>query len=580
VKQSYRKLSKKYHPDLVAQKFSSDDRDEGKVKDYYTDKFSKVNDAYGTLSNKKSKIKYDLYGNRGRELVLRDEKDYTMDLGSLGEEDKYKESVKEAYLRHKRAHFDDETRVQVNHELSLDLTEFSRLTRLALLRPHSMVGTAKFQVPINKKNMLVLSSTHIDRGLMNQKHITKVAWRRVVNDQVFTDVTFSWHNQVALTTLSMYHSLSNNQHRPSQAYLQWHLLTYPQVDVAGFDCGMDRMISDERKLYVRTGMGLFSKSFTTGIASANTDISLAISKTDYGSDNTLSFVLSQPLDEEMTHEDDDADDEEETSHNAAELNHEWSITQGTPIQEENGTPSFDLTTTYMQSISEQTDIGIGVGSGSEGVHVDLVVRRGRNRVSVPCFINFEFHWKTFILASFLPAVCFNSLKRFVYGPYKRRKQINAERVKREKIYHDTAPQREAQQRQLETLMPDILAKKEQEMDVNGVVIMNARYGNLSEEANSFEMKFPPWIDVTDALQYYVVDHKIHIEERPFHTLKGFYDPCPGERKQFRVVYKFQNKLHEFQVKDARAFSLPLSAHFVKELNDDDEGSLSSEEEED
>lgn len=568
VKNAYRKLSKEYHPDLCAQKFSGDESSEV-IRDYYTERFSRVNESYSILSDKKMKAKYDLYGEKGRSLVLRDENKFSNDLSDIGEEDRYKNSIREAYLRQKRKTFDEETRVQVTHELSLDVSKYTRLQKLTFLRPHAMVNTTKFQVPVNEKNLLIMSSSHVDRGMMNQKHSTAFTWRHVFSEEALTDIIFTWHNQIAITTIAMYHKFFSAQNRDSQAFLRWHLLSYPMINIAGFDFGFERALSDERKIYLQTDLGMFSQMITAGIASDVTDISLKVSKIENGSENTISFVYSQPLDEEIQSS---KLEDELQEHLGAELNHELSITQGTPIDDG---PSFDITTTYMQSISESTNIGIGVGSGSEGVHIDLVLSRGRNKLSIPCFINFEFHWKTFLLSSVLPAVCFNTVKRFIYGPYKRRKEINKQREKREEIFRETTAQRQKVQQELNNLMVEILSKKEEEMNVNGVVIMNARYGNLSEEANSFEMKYPPWIDVTDSLQYYVKDHRIDIIERPFYTLKGFYDPCPGEKKHLHVVYKFQNKLHEFQVADGRSFSLPLSEHFVKELNDDDNESISS-----
>lgn len=52
---------------------------------------------------------------------------------------------------------------------------------------------------------------------------------------------------------------------------------------------------------------------------------------------------------------------------------------------------------------------------------------------------------------------------------------------------------------------------------------------------------------------------------------GFYDPCFGEKKSLKVVYRFKNILHQVQVDDLAPLIAPLKCmlFFVSIINDVD-----------
>jgi len=43
---------------------------------------------------------------------------------------------------------------------------------------------------------------------------------------------------------------------------------------------------------------------------------------------------------------------------------------------------------------------------------------------------------------------------------------------------------------------------------------------------------------------------------------GFYDPCLGERKQLRIRYEFQERMHEVVVADMDHVALPIRCKFL------------------
>lgn len=138
------------------------------------------------------------------------------------------------------------------------------------------------------------------------------------------------------------------------------------------------------------------------------------------------------------------------------------------------------------------------------------------------------------------------------------------------------------------LLSESVAKKlESEESRDGLVIISAIYGKLplsnldsvrvlstqgiKELAESIRAQFQflktaklpvsdkkEFIDVTIPVQSLVSNGQLHISGgHSKSNLFGFYDPCFGEKKQLRITYQFQGRLHEVTVKDKAPVAAPL-----------------------
>ncbi|KAJ3300834.1 hypothetical protein HK104_000027 [Borealophlyctis nickersoniae] len=246
-----------------------------------------------------------------------------------------------------------------------------------------------------------------------------------------------------------------------------------------------------------------------------------------------------------------------------------------------------------KKVSKHSRLEIGVTCGAAG-GTSLRIRLSRlgQRFVVPIILSPELDFKLAVWATVLPVCASVALNQFYFGP-KRRRQLaqRLEEVRAENA--ELLAKRKNEAEEAVQLMKDsVLRKAEAEESRNGLVIVRALYGKLPDshlntllplggirdmfnqsqrslasellQAVGSEVS-TEYADVTIAVQALVNNSQLHISGgHSKSSIIGFYDPCFGEPKRLRVIYKFQGKLHLVETDDRSALAAPLRAHITSD----------------
>uniref|UniRef100_A0A915M5J3 J domain-containing protein n=1 Tax=Meloidogyne javanica TaxID=6303 RepID=A0A915M5J3_MELJA len=129
--------------------------------------------------------------------------------------------------------------------------------------------------------------------------------------------------------------------------------------------------------------------------------------------------------------------------------------------------------------------------------------------------------------------------------------------------------KEQAQKAVELMRANAEKVANEEKRKNGLVIIEAFYGQMQNDRPASEL-YPllgdKVVDVTIPLQAYVHDSQLRIYSGK-DQMPGFFDPCPGEPKMLKVLYRFGGHLHSVAVLEDQPLMLPMKAHRVLQENE-------------
>ncbi|KAF9027977.1 hypothetical protein CPC16_008198 [Podila verticillata] len=208
-----------------------------------------------------------------------------------------------------------------------------------------------------------------------------------------------------------------------------------------------------------------------------------------------------------------------------------------------------------RQVTDHTKVGLAVEVGlSGGVAFNIKVKRLGQSVTIPIVLSAEFNPKLAFWAAVVPICAVTALDMGYVKPKRRRER--AEKIQELRKVHADFIERQKKEAEeaIELLRESTGRKTKQEKDKDGLVIIEALYGNLNAGLVA---------DVTVAVQALVNDSQLSMPggHSKNHIL-GFYDPCLGEKKQLRIRYEFQRRMHEVVVADLASVAAPVRSHLL------------------
>lgn len=144
--------------------------------------------------------------------------------------------------------------------------------------------------------------------------------------------------------------------------------------------------------------------------------------------------------------------------------------------------------------------------------------------------------------------------------YFKRKVFDA----RDKNVANVFKDKEQAQKEIEAMRSFVQKIVKYETSKNGLIVLQARYGNLETTREELvmaadeerDLAIMPFVNVTDALQVHVKESSLTLPAYPKYILNGFYDPCPEEEKQLYICYKMGDGVYEIECNDDEELVIP------------------------
>lgn len=580
VTQAYRALSKKFHPDRAVHSarqrgIITTETQAEHLRQQYELKQQLLNEAYSVLSDPVKKVQYDILGHDSNLKLL----PYT-DFENAAQ---YKQYIQEEkrYQHKRRQEMLTNGRTQM--QMSVDAQSMFNPKRSSfILNPRRKINDPllfisgsnivnSFTTPISDRSMLRLSGfASMDDTTMKPSHSISAEYVRAIDPQrevTTASLNLTYNSKVGNHMFIASPSLKTKLSERSSLGVTWtHVLTpYSTVinmlHFVGFNMYCKSQLLNDKTL---NGKFVWQQQNTSQHmsleVSKNFEDSALAGELKTGETSSMSLQFSKELTDE-------SDEFGQYTLNA-------SVTASMESLEET---DLEASVSVEKTLSKRSSVGFGVDvSQSSGVALKLSYTRERHQFDLPVQMTDFFDYRVALLSVIVPVTTFFSIRRFIYNPLQRRWKRQALYSQLKLDYEQTKAERERAQEAREDMLQGSMESKLREGQIDGLIIINAQYGmKVGEDKQLLEQveKYPPFIDVTDQLQFQVRDSTLKLPEYSKSKLEGFFNPCPSSSDDLTLVvtYSFRGKKHRVQIADEEELVIPLEEDLIEGVNDDQEG---------
>ncbi|KAK4751741.1 hypothetical protein SAY87_020539 [Trapa incisa] len=512
IRRAYRQWAQVYHPDKYQ---------DLQMKEVATQNFQRICQAYEILSDETKRQIYDIYGMEGLNSGL-----------ELGPRLSKAEEIKEELERLRRK------KEQEKHLMHFrpSGTILTNLSFPHLLDGHGFVRgmamTTEYQSQISKNNTLALNGNLAvaensggRAGSILLKHdISPVASAEFM-------VTFGLHSLAGMQTT---HHLSNH------ATATMGLAISLQDGSFNLTNAWTRQLSDTANGNIQLVLG---RESSIGVGWRKEDKKMS-------SSGEIKFG---------------------TSYFGASANCAWRFSSKSHgcIGGKVGSTALEFEVGGGRKISKFSTVRALYTIGIKGISWKVELHRSGQKLIIPILMSRHLNPLFAAGAFVVPTSVYLVLKKYFLKPYflKREKQKALDNM--EKTSAEVQEARKAVERAQKLLENVANRKKNKQLEVGGLVVTGAKYGNLKNTGRSEELGLDSElasqvIDVTLPLNFLVSDAgqlKLHEGVRKS-GIMGFCDPCPGVPKQLHVQYTYGGRNFEVTVDDCEELSIPREAHRI------------------
>ncbi|KAF9434353.1 hypothetical protein BGZ76_008146 [Entomortierella beljakovae] len=543
IKDSYKRLSRIFHPDKHS---------DPALKEAAETKFHIINKAFEVLSNPQLRAAYDEYGEEGLNTKW-----------ELGHKVKTSDEMREEYSRlaREKREMELESLVRSKSDISININATKVFRDQEVLSPFGGTAYAKRN---SGGYLSALKRTEIMQIYMKNSFETQIGQRTqfIVGGQMTARSGMGGGNVVG----TIRHTFSEKLNIEIGSSL-----LKPRIGVFKGTYSIDPLTFITGTAQVRNFKGPAPLTLTFGRRITKGATGYMTYRTGEWAIGSWGPVLERrrefsSLALGVSGQDEDRGYQVEVQTGIMEshlsVDHTWSLDRTTKVRL-GGSLSTSAGINFSiggdRKVTEHTKVGLAVEIGlSGGVAFNLKVKRLGQSVTVPIILAAGFNPKIAFWATALP-ICAVAALDVGYVKPKRVKE-RAEKVQElRKLHADfIATQKKEAEEAVEVLRESTMRKKSQEQEKDGLIIIEAVYGNLNAEP-----ELGLTVDVTIAVQALVYNSQLTMPAGHSKThILGFYDPCLGEKKQLRIKYEFRRRMHEVVVVDLALVAAPVRSHLL------------------